>query len=426
MRISYRETARIAESMAHLLEAGIATDRIFDILGRHGRSRSARDALEQVRRNVEQGRRFSDGFRARARAWPPYFVELVHCSERAGLLYAGFSEGADHFRKMAKVHRAAHMLWMGPVAIVATGWVIRGLLRAYFVGIGSCISFYVDRILFALPFMLVIMLLIHVRLLRRLMDALVLHLPLIAETVRDLSLYQFTTCFRFLYMGAISAPEMVRLAGEAVGNTHLSRRLRAAAVEIEEGSGFAESLGPRIIWPPDYINSLSQAEASGQLDAVLERLARERKEALETRVEAVRKFVEPAVTYVIVLAIVMELLGLVGSYRPAGLSMARPGGLEPPTIGFVGRYSVRLSYGRGSCGNSCNVQYIPRRRALQAGGGGTLLAARPLCGAIVDARKGAGCVEETANGQPALAEASPSRTRARRAFPFPARRLSVA
>lgn len=303
MRVSYRETALIAESMAELLRSGVPTARIFGVLLAHRRSRRAREALDEVRRHVEAGNNFYEGFAARPRVWPRYFIELIRCSERAGVLYEGFREGAEHFRKLARVRRAAHMMWMSPVVIIVFGWLIRFVLWWAIADLGLALMFGRGCVSAALPVLAVVLLFLYVPPLRELVDRAALGIPVISETVRDLSLYRFTMCFKYLYIGAVPAREIVALAANAVGNTFISRQLRSAAEQVGSGATFAESLGPKMRWPEGFVAQLSQGEISGKLSTVLEDLARQRKEALETRVEVVRKIVEPVVAYVTITAI---------------------------------------------------------------------------------------------------------------------------
>jgi len=81
-RISYRETARIAETLSESLSSDLSLDRAFEILLRYRRSRAARGALSALRAAVANGSTFSDGLRIRCKAWPLYFIELVRCAER--------------------------------------------------------------------------------------------------------------------------------------------------------------------------------------------------------------------------------------------------------------------------------------------------------------------------------------------------------
>lgn len=318
MKISYRETARIAESLAYLLKAGVPTERIFATLLRHCRSRKTRDAIEAVRRSVESGRTFHEGFSARPKAWPSYFIELVRCAEMAGMLYAGFEEGAEHFRKLARVWRSAHMLWMSPAIITVFGWVIIVILWTYFVGWHHGYVHLVRYVHTALRIVVPVLAFLYVPPLRKLVDGVILLLPIVGPTVRDLSLYQFTSCFRYLYIGAVSAQDIVRHAARAAGNTHLRAKLTSAVEAVQQGHAFAEALGPVITWPEGFIGELANAEVSGQLEGTLDKLAQERKEALETRVNAVRQVTDRLFGYATVLAIVLNLLAIFEMLRARG------------------------------------------------------------------------------------------------------------
>jgi type II secretory pathway component PulF len=111
-------------------------------------------------------------------------------------------------------------------------------------------------------------------------------------------------------MGVVSAPEIIRLAGTAVGNRYLAPRLASAAEQVEEGAKFAEALREKMGWPAGFIERVSEGELSGQLESVLESLANERKEALETRVARVRKAVGRLVAYATILAIAWEIYAI--------------------------------------------------------------------------------------------------------------------
>jgi len=192
MRLSSEQTARIAEALAELMHAGVPTGRMFTVLLRRPPSSRVREALEVVRRHVDAGRTFYEGFAARPALWPRYLIELVRGAERAGMLVEAFREAADHFRRLARVQRAAHRLWRNPVAIILFGWLIRGLLRLYFLGAGSALLFWVGRLRYAAPVVAAALVVLYVPEVRRWVDRLSLHVPLVAEMVRDLSHYQFT------------------------------------------------------------------------------------------------------------------------------------------------------------------------------------------------------------------------------------------
>jgi type II secretory pathway component PulF len=293
--------------MAELIRVGMPTEKTFTILLRHRRSRSARKALQALRDAVQSGRKFHQGLEDRARSWPRYFIELVRCSERAGLLYAGFDEGATHFRKMAAVRRTANMLWMGPAAIIVFGWLIRGLLRLYVGGPPEALQFWGGCLTSVLWIVAVVAVVRLVPPVRRAFDAAILHIPVFGETARDLAIYRFTSCFRYLYIGAVPAWDMVGMAADATGNSSVTRKLKIAAKRVQAGEKFATALAPAEHWPSGYISGLSAAETSGSLDSMLDKLATERREALESRVDKIRKVIEPLIMYAVALTIAYEI-----------------------------------------------------------------------------------------------------------------------
>ena len=310
MRLSCRETAQIAEIMARARKAATPAGRMFEILLRRRRGR-ARRAIEEIRRRVGEGRTFHEGFAACPDVWPRYLIELVRSSERAGMLAEGLSEGADYFRKMGRTLHTVHMLWVAPAIIILFGWLIRLLIRLHFLGMDNALAFGRRGINGVVPLLALIALVVYVRPVRRLFDRILLHLPLVAETVRDLSLYQFTTCFRYLYSGAVTGAEIVCLAAGAMSNRYLAEKAASAGGHVREGFKFSEALGmTQIIWPDDFIGRLSQGEYAGQLDPTLKALAGERKEALENRVEAARGVLQPLAGYLAQFAIAMEIYAI--------------------------------------------------------------------------------------------------------------------
>ena len=318
MRISFRETAGIAEDLAELLAAAIPLPRTFELVYKHCRSQRARVAVAALRDAVMDGRKFHEGLRDARRVWPPYFIELVRCAETAGMLHAGFAEGADHFRRLGRARLSAHKLWLVPACITVFAWLCIICMWTWFGGIGRGFDVFYGYVRFSAPIVFVVLAVVYVPPLRRLLDAVLLGLPLISETVRDLCLYQFTSCFRYLYIGAVRAPEIVRYAAAAAGNSVLRRKLSAAAGAVEEGKKFAEALAPVMRWPGGYINELRTGEISGQLEAVLNQLAEERKEALEARVAAVRAVTDRLFAFAAMMAIAAAALQIMGTLKAGG------------------------------------------------------------------------------------------------------------
>jgi general secretion pathway protein F len=73
----------------------------------------------------------------------------------------------------------------------------------------------------------------------------------------------------------------------------LQDAVRAAAERVREGQGLARALGASRAFPPLLIHMIANGEATGRLDALLERAARLQQQELENRTTALTTLLEP-------------------------------------------------------------------------------------------------------------------------------------
>jgi len=228
--------------MSELLGAGVQSDRLFGVLLRY-RSKRARRALRPCATPCRRAP-YYEGFLRSGRAWPRYFVEMLRCAEMAGQLQAGFREGAEHFREIAEVKRTMFRLWFNPWQSSSAAGLSsrfccsseRGRRRRQDT---SCSGSPAHRSDQPRPGFL------HLRSLRRMVDAVIIHVPNLGEMARDLACYQFTTCLRFLYIGP-SPPRRWYAARPAPSATPTSRAPSRTRRKMWRGA----SPSPRRCCPP--------------------------------------------------------------------------------------------------------------------------------------------------------------------------------
>ncbi len=101
-------------------------------------------------------------------------------------------------------------------------------------------------------------------------------------------------------------------AGEGVMTlVPMREALASAARGVREGMPLSRALGASNAFPPVLVHLIAGGEATGRLDASLERAARQQQAELSTRLAAAVAVFEPAlivVMGVLVLAIVLAIL----------------------------------------------------------------------------------------------------------------------
>jgi len=105
---------------------------------------------------------------------------------------------------------------------------------------------------------------------RRVLDRIILMIPVLGKAVRYLALSRFCRVFNMLYSSGVDVVETVRTAAHSTGNVVIAGRLEGAVESTRQGrlvsEGFSEGL------PVEFVQTFRNGEESGTLDEVSERL----------------------------------------------------------------------------------------------------------------------------------------------------------
>ena len=138
-----------------------------------------------------------------------------------------------------------------------------------------------------------------------------LRLPWFGKLERSAETVRFASTLAILAGSGVPVLNAMAAASGVMSNLPLKQAAEQAALQVREGMTLARALAAAKSFPPILVHLVASGEATGRLDAMLERAAAEQSAGLSRKVETFSQLLGPAVVLVmgaVVLFIVLAIL----------------------------------------------------------------------------------------------------------------------
>lgn len=330
------------QQLSALLRAGLPILQAIGILRKRVHNEMLRLVLEDVEEKVRAGQALSQAFAAQGEAFPRIYIASILAGERSGSLDEVLLRYVKYQQTIQEARRKIKKSLSYPIVLVSASLLLVMLLATYVIPkfmqlyegsdqlptitiivVGTA-AFISGNLIWLLPTILitVIALLVwrrtpHGRLT---IDRWILKTPVAGETIRQLTIAQFTRSLATLLAGGITLPESVEIASESITNRALRKSSEGVLTGIREGKPFTDSLA-KAGWVSELaLDMIGVGERSGALREMLDEVADFYDSEIDVRLNAITTFIEPVIlvfmgglVMTILLAMYLPLFYMIGN-----------------------------------------------------------------------------------------------------------------
>ena len=341
-RVSPLDLALATRQAATLLGAGIPLVQGLAALSDQAENPRLKAVLSQVRDRVNEGASFADALSASS-VFPDLYVSMVRAGEAGGALEQVLSRLADYLESQVRLRNKVGSILIYPLMMFLFACLVVGALvtvvlpqiTELLVSLNQPLPFYTRWIIalsnFARDWWWGIIIaavgavaglraVIRTERGRAAWDRLRLRLPVFGRLVRLLAISRFTRTLSTLLAGGLPITHALQTAGQVAGNTVLAAAIDQARLSITEGASVARPLRASGEFPPLVTHMIEVGEQTGELEAMLAKVADTYEEQVETTVTRVTALLEPililimvGIVLVIILATLVPLLQITSS-----------------------------------------------------------------------------------------------------------------
>jgi general secretion pathway protein F len=332
--ISGLDLALLTRQLATLVRAGLPLEEALLAVSEHTEKARLKSIILGVRAKVLEGQTLAVGLDDFPHAFPTVYRATVSAGEHAGQLDAVLERLADYTESRHSLRQKISHAMIYPIVLTGLALFIVGLMLIYvvpkvvavFESTGQELPVLTRALIALSGFMqtwwlallvLIPLLVLGVRRLlrreaaRRRLHWWLLKAPVVGRVTRGLNTARFTRTLSILTSSGVPALEALRISASVVNNLPMRDAVEEAAVRVREGGAIGRALSHSKLFPPMSIHLISSGEASGELDAMLERAANHQESEMDSLLAAMLSVLEPLliiVMGVMVLAIVMAIL----------------------------------------------------------------------------------------------------------------------
>ncbi len=288
-RLRLKDVAAFSGNLGTCLRAGLSLPDSIETCTRSSPSLLFRSLGNRMAEAARGGAPLSDALAGAATDLPPFYLPVLRCGEQSGRTDEALRYLQDHCAMLERPYQAIRSLWLVPLVLycVASAVVIAGhLLFAPFL---TAVQLLVQTVMELATLGAAVLLVLNVPPLRQLWEHLLLALPLIGPSVRELAVSRFFLAFNLMYRtGGAAVAHMVRTASLAVDNTVVRKEFLASIPHLDQGSTLSESLANCTSLTYDQKGMISSGEDAGRIEESLDRLCRQTSESLQFRLQGFR------------------------------------------------------------------------------------------------------------------------------------------
>ncbi len=341
-RVSPLDLALVTRQASTLLSAGIPLVEALAALTEQVENTRLKTVIAQTRDRVNEGTTFGDAL-AQSGVFPDLYVSMVRAGEAGGALERVLERLADYLESQVRLRNKVSSILIYPAVMFGFALLVVGVLvtvvlpqiTELLVTLDQPLPFYTRWIIslsnFARESWWMIGLVLVAAALalrtalrtekgRRVWDRVSLRLPVAGRVVRLVAISRFTRTLSTLLSGGLPIVRALDTAKHVADNSVLGDAIDRARESITEGASVAQPLRASGEFPPLVTHMIDIGERSGELEAMLAKVADTYDEQVETTVTRLTALLEPllilfmvGIVVVIILATLVPLLNVTSS-----------------------------------------------------------------------------------------------------------------
>ena len=305
-----------------MIDAGLPLVQCIEILANQQEHKSFQKILLQVRQDVEAGSTLADAMRRHPKAFNNLYVNMIAAGEAGGILDTILQRLSVYIEKAVKLASQVRAALIYPIAVIVIAAIVVAVIllkviptfAALFTSLGAELPFPTRVVIAASNFLAryFIFFVIGIAGLvflfrryyathngRRVVDGLVLKLPVLGMIMRKISVARFCRTLATLTSSGVPILESLDITARTAGNAIVEDAIQETRKSVEGGKTIVEPLRETGIFPNMVVQMIGVGEQTGALDAMLNKIADFYEDEVDAAVAGLVKLLEPVMIFVL-------------------------------------------------------------------------------------------------------------------------------
>ncbi len=317
-KVRQKDLVLFSRQLSTLIGAGVPIVQGLTILLNQVDNPAFKTVITSVREDIESGTSITEALSRHPAVFSELYVNMVRSGELGGILdvilerLSGYLESAATLR--GKIRSA--MVYPAVIAFVAgavTAFLVIVVVPAFvkiFEQAGAELPLPTRILLMFSNFLkhyiifIIIGLIVFVVGLRQYyrteagsmrIDTMLLRVPIFGPLLRKVAVAKFTRTFGTLVKSGVPILQALETVAKTSGNRVIEKAVLAAKEAIREGERISQPLRESGVFPPMVTQMISVGEETGNLDAMLSKIAEFYEQEVDAAVSALTSMIEPVV-----------------------------------------------------------------------------------------------------------------------------------
>lgn len=316
-KVQLSDLVVFTRQLATMVDAGIPIVQALQALADQSPNKVMRDTIRDVSARVESGESFSEALQKNPKTFNRLYIAMVGAGEKGGLLAEILGRLATYLENTERLRKKVKTALMYPTAVTLVAIVITVFLlvkviptfKEVYSGFGAklpaptqfmiTISEVVQNYLLYLIVIAGLGIWAWLHFIktpkgREFWDAKRIKLPVFGDIAHKICLARFTRTLASLVRSGVPILEVLQIVSQTVGNVVMEKAIKVSGQDIERGEGISAALSKHHqLFPPMITRMLAAGEQTGNIDTMLERVAKFLDDEIETTLSGLMSLIEP-------------------------------------------------------------------------------------------------------------------------------------